>query len=310
MSSRAENMREKRSATAVGLARLIKAHSKAEDVLICVFEGEDAKYYGIRVDSIVSPEYRTNISCKGKENLLKLREKVSSNPNLSSAKVLYFIDRDFDFDDVGDEFTYVTPCYSIENLYVSVESLRKFLVDEIGMCEIDNSEDVDFIVDKFLFLKSQFLNKTKELNAWILCQVRESYIDDSVKLNLNNYDIKKFVNISLDSVVSNYNMDKLVELFPDSAEVKVDSVESAKVEIEARGGQEYVRGKYYLEFFREYLGLICNEIQGDSQIVSYKKKVRVNLSKSNVLSDLSQYADTPVCLVDFLRNAADRFGYA
>ncbi|MBF4307982.1 hypothetical protein, partial [Vibrio anguillarum] len=69
----------------VGLIRLLKAHSSEPDAIICVFEGEDAKYYGARIDSVFKSKTRLNVPCKG--NLLSLKKTVESNANLKGINV-------------------------------------------------------------------------------------------------------------------------------------------------------------------------------------------------------------------------------
>ncbi|MEZ9352540.1 hypothetical protein AB4182_13360, partial [Vibrio splendidus] len=88
--SRVDAMRLARDLEVVKIQNILKEHSTDQDVLICVFEGEDAKYYGSRIDSVFKSRNRKNIKCKGRDKLLKLKSKVESNLNLSKIKILYF----------------------------------------------------------------------------------------------------------------------------------------------------------------------------------------------------------------------------
>lgn len=303
---RAERMREKRSSIAVKLIRLIKIYASKPDVVTCVFEGEDAKYYGIRLDGFLNGRERKNISCKGKGNLISLKEKVDSHEDLSNANVLYFADRDFDLSDVSDGNIYFTPCYSVENLYIEKPVLRRILIDEFGFCEIEDNEDVNSILDIYERLLSSTANALLLLNAWIMCQnqVRES--DRSIKLNLNNYDAGDFIKFDLESVVTKYDEESLKVKFPASIEISSDEIEAAKHLIEQGGIVKSIRGKYLLDFFRDFLEKIRSEINnGDSVVITKKIKTKLTISKNNVLSDLSQYAETPNCLITFLRTHLD-----
>ena len=51
---------------------------------------------------------------------------------------MFFVDRDYDFSQKQiDEDLFVTPCYSIENLYVQRECFVNILQSEFGLNEIE-----------------------------------------------------------------------------------------------------------------------------------------------------------------------------
>lgn len=295
-------MREKRSSVAVKLIRMIKTYSSQTDVLTCVFEGEDAKYYGVRIDSYLNGMIRKNIQCKGKTNLTTLKKKVDSHSELSSANVLYFADRDFDFEDSTSDRIYITPCYSVENLFIKTEALKTIIIDEFGFCEIDDKEDIEKLISKYEDLLPKVADSLLILNSWIMCQNTKQKVNNSIKLNLNNFDISEFIDFGFDYVVTKYDIDSLSRTFPDSVRLSKDELETAKKIIESFGIVNASRGKYLLDFFRMFLEMIKVEIRDkNSELVKKNAKPKLQLSKTNILSDLSQYATTPQCLVHFLR---------
>ena len=75
-------MRIKRSVIAVNLITLIKVYASDVDSTICVFEGHDAQYYGVRIDAILRTKNRKNLICKGKDNLIILHSKTQKHPEL------------------------------------------------------------------------------------------------------------------------------------------------------------------------------------------------------------------------------------
>jgi len=303
---RAERMREKRSSIAVKLIRLIKVYASNPDAIICVFEGEDAKYYGIRLDGFLNGRERKKIRCKGKGNLISLKEKVDLHEELSNANVLYFADRDFDLADITDGNIYFTPCYSVENLYIEKAVLRRILIDEFGFCEVEDNEDVNSILNIYERLLSSAANALLNLNAWIMCQNQAGKSNSSIKLNLNNYDAGDFIDFDLENVVTKYDKEALKVKFPDSIEISSDEIDTAQHLIEQGGTVKSIRGKYLLDFFRAFLEKIRSEISnGDSVVITKKIKTKLTISKSNILSDLSQYAETPNCLTKFLRMHLD-----
>ncbi len=62
------------------------------------------------------------------------------------------------------------------------------------------------------------------------------------------------------------------------------------------------RGKQNLDFFRAFILLLRDDRGKKSGRELFLKsgKVKLQLTKANTLSELSQYADTPTCLKKFL----------
>ena len=69
-------------------------------------------------------------------------------------------------------------------------------------------------------------------------------------------------------------------------------------------GERWFRGKQHLEFFRSFLGKLKEDRCKKSarEIFKLKGNVKLNLTKANSISELSQYAETPSCLKAFLEN--------
>lgn len=121
-------LREKNLTQAMGTGsaaflRFTRIHKSKLRYLFCFFEGEDAKYYGVRIKENLPEVDWEGISCGGK---LKVEEvynvlKIHENPSYQVAKKAFFIDRDFD-EPLSEELRkdiYETPCYSIENFYTT-----------------------------------------------------------------------------------------------------------------------------------------------------------------------------------------------
>ncbi len=299
---RADKMRSKRGATSVYLAKLIKAYGTDNEAILCVFEGEDAKYYGGRIDS-VSVRVRKNIQCKGKENVKKLKERVSANYELVNANVLYFIDKDFECDETTGDL-YVTPCYSVENLYVSELTLSRVLADEFGLDDSEHNFDLECITSSFRKANSEFNESMLCFNSWLKLQVEESKTNKDICLNIDNISLNKLVSIEINGVSANYTLENLGCKFPGSGEVNQASLDKAIEEFNKTDLSLTIRGKHRLEFFRIWLNLLMQDARCEAPtIFTRKTKTKLCLSKDNLLSELSQYAITPNCLNEFLLNA-------
>ncbi len=301
MSDRKEMMKQRASSPVVGLIGVLKAHSSDKSAIICIFEGEDAKYYGSRVDAFLNGRNRKNVNCKGKSNLLELKKTVEKNTNLDQVNILYFADRDYDYNDITHGTIYFTPCHSVENFYVNKDSLNRIVSDEYGICSVTNKSEFEQIISLFSTLHESFSEATLDLNSWIMCQIEMTKTNKDIELNLNNTKITDFLKIELDKITPLYDVDSLSEFFKKSAPIDIESFESAKQKIIKSGLSESCRGKYALQFFRIFLEKINIELANkNSSIVSATLKPKMLINDSNIISALSQYAKTPSCLNDFL----------
>lgn len=297
--SRGDMMRRKRSSYVVGLLKLIKRIDNYQDSIISVFEGEDSKYYGSRIDIMFSAYDRKNLTCKGKKNVLTLREKVEENPEISQANIIYFVDSDFEARSASYN-VYTTPCHSIENLYASKKTLDNLLKDELGLCSVKDLElinDILGLYEKFELLADEAL---VDINAFIM-----AYSDkEAISLNLNDHDLKTFLTINpLEGEVSKiYSYEDLLSIFSIDVDLNRDDFENAVDIINSSDQKLFCRGKYRLEYFRIFLNcLFSSAREGGSLFSGRKIKPKITLSKNNIISDLAQYAVTPTCLTSFLR---------
>jgi len=76
-----------------------RIHANKPNCLICFFEGEDARYYQIRIqENLHGGIELESIDCKGKKPVLELFELLETHSELKyrRAKTAFFVDRDFD----------------------------------------------------------------------------------------------------------------------------------------------------------------------------------------------------------------------
>ena len=307
--SRSEMMRNKRRSNAVDLIKLIKLIKKIdcfESSLICVFEGEDSKYYGSRIDTFFSSLNRKNLSCKGKENVLKLKAKIAANQELNNANILFFVDTDFD-EKQTDYNLYSTPCYAIENLYVSKDVFSRVLTDELGLCSFKDKDLIGKLITKYIKFETDSDNALTELNAWLIVRIKESETNESINLNLNNTSVDKFLNITALNSIKHYSVSDLDSIFKVTESINEDDLSSALHVVNQNDKAKFCRGKYRLEYFRIFLNELFNESRnGEGHFIDRKIKPKLTLVKTNIVSELSQYAETPNCLNDFLISYKNR----
>lgn len=295
-------MRDKRNSVSVDLIKLLKKIDNFDESLICVFEGEDAKYYGIRIDGVISHLERKNLSCKGKKNVITLRDKVKKNPELSNAKILYFIDMDFD-NHIIDSDLYCTPCYSIENFYVRSDVFKKILTDELGLCSFKDDDLIVGLCSEYEAFENLADEALVDLNGWLMLRIKESERNPKIQLNLNNHNISKFLKIDDNIPTKLYDFEQLDKLFALGDALQQDELSSACHFIRSKDIKDVTRGKYRLDYFRLYLDSILEKARkGEQHFAKRSVKSKLSLSKTQMISELSQYAMTPKCLEGFLVN--------
>jgi len=303
--SRVERLRSERSSVSVKFMEFMKAVSNNRSILVCFFEGEDEKYYSVRI-AMIRPDLKwSGINCGGKSNVVALKNKINLHRQYKDCRVLFFIDKDYDDHEflAGPHDIYVTPCYSIENLYVNTDTFRRILTAELGCPEFcTKTEDYEKAIELFNLRLADFCDSLKYFNTWIKAhRLMEKNNSALGKLNLNNIKITDLVKITLSTVTTQYDTDKIENLFPDSKNVESSSYAEAEEYFSNGDAVLLFRGKQQLEFLRVMVGKLKEELcKSDSNVFQIKKNIKLNLTKANVLSELSQYATTPECLRNFL----------
>ncbi|AFZ56606.1 DUF4435 domain-containing protein [Anabaena cylindrica FACHB-243] len=292
-------LREFRNRPAVAFTEFSRQYKQDESALYCFFEGEDdKKYYGIRIRNIARPIKYSYFSCDGKKGVLDIHRIITNRKSYSQVRAAYFIDRDFDVSIKNTEITgiYETPCYSIENLYTAINSFCEILRTEFKLAELD----IDFNNCKNLYinLQKEFHDAVELLNIWIACQ-REKRAD----LKLSGFDISKLVQIDLDNITSNYTINELHTQFPKAITVTQEEIDLKQSDLCLQERQKSFRGKFEIVFLCKFIQKLIEEAnKGNPKYFTKKIKVTLNLRETTLISDLSQYADTPDCLVDYLES--------
>lgn len=301
--SRVQSMAQARQNISVKYHEFMRVCSKNKFPLC--FEGEDEKYYSIRIDSLTDLDW-VGINCGGKNKVIALREKIKANESYKDKEVLFFIDSDFDTNEEVKDYQdfYITPCYSIENLYISNSAFIKILRSEFGISEFDDNSQCYFqVMDVFNNRKREFFESISDFNLLIhYLRMKESSGELKTKLNINNIELDKLVSISLTEVKKVYKLEEYHQIFTELPEDLDINLDISKPYFEGKDSETIFRGKQNLEFLRALIMLLKQDRgkKSNRELFLESGKVKLNLTKANVLSELSQYADTPNCLKQFL----------
>ena len=130
-----QKTREARNKSVVVFAKFCQSKELHTRALFCFYEGEDAKYYGNRVEQITrrSCDNIVSYNCGGKAGVLKVRELIKKKKQYDHVKTAYFIDSDFFPQKNLEKNVYQTTGYSVENYYTSSTAFTRILNYAFGV---------------------------------------------------------------------------------------------------------------------------------------------------------------------------------
>lgn len=268
---------------------------KSNQLPVC-FEGKDIQYYRNRIEQYLTENFGY-IDCNGKSKVLSLREEIQKNSQYKDKLCLYFVDCDFDDNAniCNQDNVYITPCYSIENLYTSDKVFEKIISDEFSINPNNNDQLELFnkILSEYKVRKQEFFQCIEEFNLYVY-SIKEMQIN----IPYNDIKISKFIDIELNLVNKKYN--NISEVL-----VNIDSYS-----LDLQNARNYFLGKEPEKFFRgknnfQFLEIFLNKLRDDSTQKNitrkfFSKKTNIDFSINNLLSSISKYAETPECLIEFL----------
>jgi hypothetical protein len=277
---------------------VIISNKHGNSFLYCFFEGkEDCPYYQSR-----TMHYFENFEpfiCNGKGNVIDLFLKIKEIPKYKSYKISYFIDHDFGPPTNIPEI-YETPTYSIENFYCSAKCFANILKAEFNI----TIDDPQFGVCMNLFKNRQieFHKSIVFINAWYCC-VKNKATEQNIKLGicLNDNTPNGFVNFDFSvHITHSYGIRNLKSMYPTAPIVSNKEVSLYKNKFKDSDMTKTLRGKYELEFIKKFLRFLITDANTKTSRNYIKKRTSFNFQDNLFLSQLSQYADTPNCLIKYM----------
>lgn len=266
--------------------------------IFAFYEGEDGKYYNSRIKEIGNRNL-IHIKANNKSKVLEVMKIIQSKHEYDSVTTIYFVDRDMDFEleEYKNDSLYVTPCYSIENLYVSSKAFGLILEDEFGL----NVHDSDYQKYYSLFNRyyEEFNSLMTEFNALVL--IRNEKGLNCGKVNIQKIKtMTRLINLDIMSgLCYSIHYQEEIDRLKEKLDITDQEVEGAKTRLTKYGNpSEAFRGKNQLDFFAKFINqLVENK---DSLFKPIPTSVEIN-PYQNPLSDLSRYAITPPDLVAFIK---------
>ena len=295
-----------------------KKEEKLNDYFYCFYEGqEDSKYYNHRIEAFSEREV-SHLSTDGKENLIKVYKILDRRKNTyKNIQLLFFIDRDYDsfikFDKLIELETiinlYITPTYSIENFYTTQKAFEKIVKSEFHLAETD--EKFEKLVNLFLERQKEFHEIILDVNAWIATQNYFLHTKEERNIPYNELKLDKVLKISLQKIESKHQniINFLESKFSESFLMEDSEINNKFQELKTLFSENYFqvifRGKFEIEFLSKFLKLLvekANQKDGKGlDFININEKIKVTLVLNDTLSNLTQYADSPNCLKEFIQ---------
>lgn len=299
-----EKLRESRDKAQVAFQEFGLLVGKYPNNMFCFFEGKDNAYYIPRLRQYTDKYYP--IKCGGREKVLKVYNLIKGQKVYDKYTKAFFVDKDFNQPlPLNIPPVYETPCYSIENLYVSESVFRQILINEFHLSE--GSDTVyKTCMDLFMKRRTEFHESICLLNAWYSCLIdRRNNEGIETGVQLDEKPPKGFLNISLERVSSNYDIDVIKSTFVNALEIDTEKLSNKLTEFEKCECHLYFRGKYELYFLIKFIHLLLLDSNTTKKIFarkinfSFGDASSINLEQA--LSIFSGYADTPPCLHNYLK---------
>lgn len=272
----------------------------ANNKLPICFEGEeDILYYRERIEIYFNNFAK--IVCGGKKQVLALRDEIKDS-EYKNKKCLYFIDCDFDDNTnlINQDDIYITPCYSIENLYISDNCFSKILSDEFGINGDDTKYSTLFneIKSYYKDKKNEFLKEITEFNYLIYLITIKNF-----SISFNNTKMSDLIEIKLNEInkKSDLQFHKKEDGFYKILGLSEEDFQKLKLELyrseqyfSNKDLEKYFRGKNLFEFLEYFLKRL-------KEGKFYKETCKTKFIVNNLISTISKYAETPDCLIKFLQ---------
>jgi hypothetical protein len=293
----ADLLKKSRNSSVVAFHKFILLHRKYKSDLFCFFEGKDTHYYFPRINNTFGENHHP-IICGNKNSVIKTFESISVK--YPEFKTAFFVDNDFD-DKVNEPRIYNTPCYSIENLYCTELVLKRILKNEFLLKETDT--EFKQLINLFNENQKKHHKATSLFNVWYASAKNKAKNNcTNVNVSLNDKFPKDLVKVKIGEIKSDYNLSKIKEIFPEAIDITQSEINLTLKTFYQVPPVKKHRGKYEIEFFISILKYIIEDCNEHNIIM--KNKTKFNIDNSLVLSQLSQYSETPACLIDYIKNCA------
>lgn len=288
-------------------------HYKANArVVYGIVEGkDDPMFYTGLIERQLSDGWEVRLVPAGcKENVLSAL-RMFDWTRFPRKRVCFFADRDLsDFlqeVSVKADNLYVTDNYSIENDAVNFHTFKRLLVEVMNISDL-RPDEIEKVEKCFWEALAVFYDTMMPIMAQIIIWRR-----NGLQPQLNDMKLKEIfvfvngavqVNSSYDTVALRLQQAaRCLKVLPSS----LDEVSGVTGELRQRGGEKFIRGKYFLWFMVELALEIHRSITNICPRFTTTPKVRVSIGVANAMVVVAPRVRCPTSLQSFLNRTYDAF---
>jgi hypothetical protein len=273
--------------------------------LFCFFEGKDNAYYVPRIKRFTDKYHPIN--CAGRDKVLGVYRLITNRPEYNHYKKAFFIDRDFNQTlKPTSPPIFETPCYSIENFYVSVDVFKDILTNEFHLSEIGDKEVFELCTSTYAERQQEFHKATMLFNAWYAClvEIRNTTNELSIARLQDKLPKELKLEISLKSVISDCDLETIKRLFPNAAEVNSELLNAKLESFKDCECHKVFRGKYEMQFLINLIQLLLQDSLRAKTVLKSKVNFTFGdgsgINNEQAISIFAGYAETPDSLLAYL----------
>lgn len=270
--------------------------SRSKKDIFLFFEGkDDFKYYISRISSHILDKEYSVFHCNCKNNVIAVHNMIFNQTSIGDIKKnLYFIDRDYDDNENIPDSIYVTSSYSIENNYFTNSAIKRILIGVIGISEENEDDNLDFkvVYNHIISRRDKIIEEIIYANAWYSLQIKKSKhsVEHAQMSNLKEYsNIKNICQIQV--------LEKLVK---NSLEINESEI-NKEIENLRLNPVSKIRGKYFTQALTPVFRDVFQDAGKKYNRKYFSKKRKIHANLSDIISELSAYADTPPELISYIR---------
>jgi Protein of unknown function (DUF4435) len=300
-----ETLRKSKEKHTVAFEEFMLSTRRFSNYLFCFFEGKDNAYYVPRIKRFT--DGYCPINCGGRESVLAVHRLIAGRKEYQPYKKAFFIDKDFN-KPLSPQHPpiFETPCYSIENLYVSTPVFKEILINKFQLSNATDAFVLDKCIECFTDRQNEFHEAVRLFNAWYACLITiRNEKGEKAKAKLEDKLEKGFVEITLQYVKAHYDLEQIKVKYPEAPAILEADLNQKIIEFSRSDVSKVFRGKYELEFLIKFIQLILNDSVKTQSIVKNKIKFAFgdasSLNNEQALTIFSDCAETPDSLIFYLK---------
>lgn len=257
-----------------------------ENAVYCFVEGYDMPYYRAIIRNVCRKE-PVEIKCNGKESVIAANNFIETREDCKKYLKRYFVDRDFDNNEMLSDTIFITDGYAIENYYLSDKCVSSILETEFKISKVEHQANHIKCMSLFHQEHNKFFEGTLLLNAWyssLYHNIDWNRTDVSLDISFP----KEWLNLKIGNITHNYTLADIEAKFDKAPKLEKNTIIKKMEELRTLGPFRS-RGKYEIQFLFEFLSFIKNEPK--KKRVYSVASCSLPFQQNTIISTFSQYAD-------------------